>query len=610
MKFTPNQKLIQLLVGQQLYTSADVAMRELLQNAEDACALQEVKESSYQASIVVRYSTNDKWIEVIDNGLGMNREAIELSFSSVGAPKDSVSHIRQLLEQSGSRQIAQFGIGVLSCFGVADSISVRTKMDGIDGLSFVIQDYNEEFEENTDLPTERGTAIRLYLKDGGPMQAEQVPASVQRYARHAAHVEVENADSGQRESLVENWDGAGLEGSIQIEDPVIRNGYLALDASWAQPGASLSFGLVLCNAGFLVTRREGTLIPQQAIGYRGELNFKPGELNILINREGFSHDEKWQELGRRLLAKYNELLRSRVHKWKLGIGSSEKSLEEQGIDRGLLILKYGPPQAILENDIVTDVNEMVPRAIRVSVMGTDVRLSIANAIDRARSKGVVYFVREGEGARQFQQSVQQGAGTVQFTETAQTQSLRAAHLRAKGAVVVNCGQRSFAYEVSNGTTTFAIHEADILNQEAQKAGLRCVAVTEATPEEVELGVAEESALLSDLLNLDEEIKLVRLDSSSDAVIRDYAGRLLNSSNEEIKQILTILPEAVGNPIRNALLQIYLDLSNYRFESARQQAKQLLLDAELHEKAQLSTGPLLRKYLAEKLNPLLTSEEKE
>jgi hypothetical protein len=608
MHFTPHQKLIELLVGQQLYTSADAAMRELLQNAEDACSLQELKGPSYGASILVRYSAGENWVEVQDNGLGMNREAVEMSFSSVGAPKDAVSHIRELLQQSGSRQIAQFGIGVLSCFGVADSISVRTKMDADPGLSFVVRDYNDDFEELTDLPAERGTTMRLQLKPNGPMQVGHVAGAVERYVRHAAHVEMEDVDNGQRRSLVEKWEGAELPETIRIEDPAVRDGYLALDPTWENPNATLGFGLTLCNAGFLVTQREPSLLPQQAIGYRGELDVKPGELSILLNREGFSHDERWKELGRRLLVKYNQLVRTRILQWEATLNSSMKSIEEQGVDRGLLILRYGPPQGILEPETHNLVAQMIPRAIRIALFGSDSRISIASAIDRSRSKGAIYFIREGEGARQFQQSLRQGAGTVQFTETAQTESLRAAHLRAKGATVVSCRQRTFPYESADGTNNISVHEADILTQEAQRAGMRCVSVNDATPEEVELGVAEESKLLSDLLGLEEQIRLIRLDTSSDAVIRDYAGRLLNSSNEEIREILAALPEAVGNPVRKALLQIYMDLSNYRIDSARLRAKQLLVDPNLHEHAQLSTGQLLRNYLMDKLRPLIREEK--
>src|SRR5262245_5526196 len=125
MRFTPDKRLIDLMVGQLFYNSPDAAMRELLQNAEDACALQQVADPSYEPRIIVRYSTRENWVEIADNGLGMNQEAIDQSFAAVGASKENVSHIREILGRAaGDRgnQIAFFGVGILSCFGVAESL--------------------------------------------------------------------------------------------------------------------------------------------------------------------------------------------------------------------------------------------------------------------------------------------------------------------------------------------------------------------------------------------------------------------------------------------------------------------------------------------------------
>jgi hypothetical protein len=55
MRFHPHDRVIELLVGQQLCTSADAAIRELLQNAEDACDLQRIREPGFSPSILVRF---------------------------------------------------------------------------------------------------------------------------------------------------------------------------------------------------------------------------------------------------------------------------------------------------------------------------------------------------------------------------------------------------------------------------------------------------------------------------------------------------------------------------------------------------------------------------
>lgn len=199
-QFHPHDHVIDLLVGQRLYSSADAAVRELLQNAEDACDLQRIKDPGYEAHIVVRHSATNGLVEFSDDGIGMNEEAIDQSFSAVGAPKDSVSHIRELLAKvptGRAQQIAQFGIGVLSCFGVADSIELYTKMDDEPGLACVIPRHRDPWVPLSAerVPETRGTRIVLHLVSDGPMLASSVHEAVSRYARHAPHVTVEDADS-------------------------------------------------------------------------------------------------------------------------------------------------------------------------------------------------------------------------------------------------------------------------------------------------------------------------------------------------------------------------------------------------------------------------------
>lgn len=611
MRFKPHDRIIDLLVGQRLYTSADTALRELLQNAEDACALQLIKDAAYEPNIVVRYSPSQNIVEIRDDGLGMNEEAIENSFASIGAPKTEVSHIRDLLTNAGERghQIAQFGIGILSCFGVADSVTVHTKMDDHPGFAFKILNFHEEFETLANSPNERGTRISLLLKPSGPMHIDHVPAAVKRYARHAAHVEIENIDTGERQAIPELWHGADLLGAEQIEDPAMRKGILALDPAWDNPSAAFSSGLVMCNGGFLVKERELHLLPQQALGYRGELDIKPGALTILINREGFQQDSPWQELGQRLSVHYSRLLRAKIDEWEMIARERHREIESRGIDRSILILARGPSRGILEQDLGTRLDRLIPQIVHIRLWDSNRLASIIRIIEDAKEKGVIYYKRDDEGIQQFQQSLQQGTGSVQVTETAQTQDLRAMHLRAKGAVVLVCRPRNYAAEFGGQNQNIAVHEADLMAQACQEAGIRWVAVNAATPEEVELGVTEESALLSSLLGLGEELRFVVLNTLQDRVIRDYAGRLLNCANPEVQEILRILPDAVGNPLRRVLLQIYMDINNYQLDSARRQIKQLLVAPDLAEQAQLTTGRLLRDYLRRRLRVLAGDGER-
>jgi hypothetical protein len=610
MRFTPDSRLIDHMVGQLFYQSPDVAMRELLQNAEDACSLQLLNDGAFVPEITVRYSQAGNWVEVIDNGLGMNQETLDKSFTAIGASKDGVAHIRDLLAKSAdSRQIAFFGVGILSCFGVAENVVVRTKMDGSEGIAFRIPNHHSDFEPLTDAPAVRGTNIRLALKPSGPMNAGHVPDAVKRYARHASHLIVEDADTGVRGTLPEHWHGSDLAGVIEIPDPEIRKGFLALHSSWDQsPGSIPAPELVICNSGFLAKDRETELLPPDAIGYVGEIDIKPKGLTIQLNREGFVQDDKWQQMRTRLLGVYRNLMRAKIGEWERIVASEPERATTQGIDNAVLLLTRGPTRGVLDEEMNQRLDRLLPAVVRLTVRGKTRPIALSGLIEEGRRNGVVYFIREGEAPRQFQQSVQHGTGTVQVTEVAQTEQLRVSHLQAKGAIVVACRQRACSFVAGTTSRTVSWHEADLMSEQCGREGIRFANVNDATAEEVELTSEPQSALLSDLLGLGEPLKLIAIHGLEDRVLRDFTGRLLNCCNEEVREILRILPDAVGNPVRRLLLQIYMDLQSYRLDDARQRAKQLLTMPDLAEQAQLTTGRLLKEFLDEALRPLIESTD--
>ena len=57
--FHPSPDVLDLLTGQHLYAHPSACVRELLQNAADACELQAAIDPSYSRAIVARYSPND-----------------------------------------------------------------------------------------------------------------------------------------------------------------------------------------------------------------------------------------------------------------------------------------------------------------------------------------------------------------------------------------------------------------------------------------------------------------------------------------------------------------------------------------------------------------------
>ena len=122
--FQVDLKGIIRLLSENLYSSSDVFLRELLQNAVDAIAARRESEPGFRdGRIRVTYhSEADGQANLVfsDNGIGLTREEIHTFLSVIGQ-----SSKRGEMERTSF--IGQFGIGLLSCFLVTDEIVVRSR---------------------------------------------------------------------------------------------------------------------------------------------------------------------------------------------------------------------------------------------------------------------------------------------------------------------------------------------------------------------------------------------------------------------------------------------------------------------------------------------------
>lgn len=127
LQFTIAQEnILELLVGHTLYNDSSVVSRELVQNAIDAIRLQSRIEHNqkYSGEVIVEYNEKDRYISVVDNGTGMTLEEIEKYLLKVGASKYRSEEIEKEFPDFCS--ISHFGIGILTCFMIADDVDIIT----------------------------------------------------------------------------------------------------------------------------------------------------------------------------------------------------------------------------------------------------------------------------------------------------------------------------------------------------------------------------------------------------------------------------------------------------------------------------------------------------
>ncbi|MEZ4450437.1 MAG: ATP-binding protein [Nannocystaceae bacterium] len=110
------------VLGEHLYSSPTVAIRELVQNAHDSCVRRRLESPEpFAAEIVVRPDPEAGTLGFEDTGAGLTEAEIERYLATIGS-----GYTRVLREQGHDGLIGMFGLGFLSAFVVSDRIEVWT----------------------------------------------------------------------------------------------------------------------------------------------------------------------------------------------------------------------------------------------------------------------------------------------------------------------------------------------------------------------------------------------------------------------------------------------------------------------------------------------------
>ena len=148
-RFTLDQdRILSLLIGEELYRDPSVFVRELLQNSIDAVRTRQQLDKCLPAGWVPQikirtWADNEgyHWFRIQDNGIGMTEEIIKDFFLKVGSSYYSSDEFQQeKLRCKASPDfmpISRFGIGVLSCFmgnSQVSQVEVSTKRFSENGV--------------------------------------------------------------------------------------------------------------------------------------------------------------------------------------------------------------------------------------------------------------------------------------------------------------------------------------------------------------------------------------------------------------------------------------------------------------------------------------------
>ncbi len=112
------------LLSHHLYSSPRVYLRELMQNAVDALTARHALEPAADAGAFgIRLYADGSVVRVEDDGVGLTEADVHTFLATIGR---SSKRAERIAEQRADF-IGQFGIGLLSCFLVADEIHVLSR---------------------------------------------------------------------------------------------------------------------------------------------------------------------------------------------------------------------------------------------------------------------------------------------------------------------------------------------------------------------------------------------------------------------------------------------------------------------------------------------------
>lgn len=114
---------LDLLTSELLYGDCKAAIRELMQNALDACQARKIVHlSDYSPKIALTY--DGETFTIFDNGIGMKKSVIESYFLKAGSSLYKSNQYKY--SQNQFFHAGHFGLGVFSVFMITDRIEVTT----------------------------------------------------------------------------------------------------------------------------------------------------------------------------------------------------------------------------------------------------------------------------------------------------------------------------------------------------------------------------------------------------------------------------------------------------------------------------------------------------
>lgn len=175
VNFEVNPDILKLLIQPLYGDDPSYGVRELVQNAVDACRereeIEKSKGKSYSGEIKVNIDTKEKIFTIEDNGVGMTVDTIVNYYLKAGSSyRRSSTWADDFLDNDGNSKVlrtGKFGVGVLATFLLGNEATITTKNINEDkAWKFTIKLEQDNIEiTRTNEKTTPGTIVSIKLSD-------------------------------------------------------------------------------------------------------------------------------------------------------------------------------------------------------------------------------------------------------------------------------------------------------------------------------------------------------------------------------------------------------------------------------------------------------------
>lgn len=188
-------KVLNLMINS-LYANKDVALRELISNAADACDKlrylgaqnHDLLKDGEELRISITTDKAKRLLIIQDNGIGMNREELIQNLGTI-ARSGTENFVKSLTGDKAKdlQLIGQFGVGFYASFMIADKVQVFSrKFDSGETFEWESDGSSNFAIAQADENIARGTKIILHLKEGSDdfLDRFHIKHVVQTYSDH------------------------------------------------------------------------------------------------------------------------------------------------------------------------------------------------------------------------------------------------------------------------------------------------------------------------------------------------------------------------------------------------------------------------------------------